>query len=87
LNHINRIDDADDGGVNRHIFAAFGHACRTALDDQYEFAKARPYSVHGDEMAFLVLSLFIDQASDKQFAPLQAFIFSRRDDGSNYSGK
>jgi hypothetical protein len=85
LGHVNRINDADDSGVNRSVFAAFCHASRTALHDQDRFTKTRADGVNGDDVAFLILSIFVNQSRNQELAPVKAFVFSRRNDGSNYS--
>jgi len=57
------------------------------LNDQHEFINARADRVNHDHMAFLILTVHIDQPRNKEFAPKQAIIFARSDYGSNYSCK
>src|SRR5690554_4108744 len=76
--HLDRIDDADDRGVYRCVFAAVRHARRAALDDQHDFAESRADRIDGDDMAFLVLPIDADGAGDEQFLAVQALILARR---------
>jgi hypothetical protein len=85
LTYVNCINDADDGCINRRVFAAFCHARRTALNDQDRFPKARADGVNGDDVAFLVMPIFVNESRNQEFATVQAFVFSRGNDGSNYS--
>ena len=85
LAHINRVDDADDRGIHRTIFTALRHTGGTALHDQDNFTNASADRVDGDDMAFLILSLFVNQTRHQKLAPEQALIFTRRDYGANDS--
>src|SRR6266550_1597251 len=40
LVHLHRIDDADDGRIDRTIFHPRGHACGAAADNEYGLADA-----------------------------------------------
>jgi hypothetical protein len=84
---INGVHNADDGGIHRAVFTALRQAGGTALHDQNDFANAGADRINGNHMPFLVLALFVHKPRDEQFAPVQAFILSRGNNGSNDSCK
>ena len=47
--HLDRVDEADDGGVDREGFHAGGLAGRAALAEQHELADAGAERVDGDD--------------------------------------
>jgi hypothetical protein len=83
--NFNCINDADDGCINRAVFAAKSHARRTALYYQDNFSDARAHRVYCNNVAFLIIAVYINKPRDQQFAPGQAVIFSRGNYGTNYS--
>jgi hypothetical protein len=84
---FNRIDYADDRGVDRTLFASESHSRGAALHDQDNFVDPGPDGVDCHEMAFLILAINIHQPRDKQLAPVKAIILARRYYRSNYSSK
>jgi hypothetical protein len=83
LVYFNRIDDADDGGINRAILAAESQPRRTALNDQHGFLNARADRINGDNVTFFIFAVDADEPRDKQLAPVQPLVFARGDDRSN----
>jgi hypothetical protein len=48
---LDRVDNADDGGVDRAVFHARGHPRRAAAYDEDGFADAGIDGVDGDQIA------------------------------------
>ena len=81
------VDDADNGGVDGAVLALERHAGRTTLHDEYDLIDAGSNGIDGDQMPFLILAFDVDHSGDQKLAPVKAIIFSRCNDGSDYSGK
>lgn len=84
---LNRINDADNSGVNWTFLAAEGHPRGAPLHDQDDFVNARAYGVNGNDVTLLILAVNADQPRDQQLASVKTIVFSGGDDGSNYSSK
>ena len=57
------------------------------MHNQDRLAEACADGVNGDDVAFLVLPVFINQSRHQKLAPVQAFVFARRDYGAYYAGE
>jgi hypothetical protein len=83
--NFNSVNDADNGCINRAVFAAKSHARGTALHYQDDLSDARAHRVYRNNMAFFVLAVHINKPRDQQLAPGQAVIFSRGNYSPDYS--
>src|SRR5262249_60568660 len=73
----------DDGGVDRAVLHAGGHARRAAADDQHRFAEARVDGVDGDEIVAVGLAAGIHRTGDEQLVADEALILPRGHDGAD----
>jgi hypothetical protein len=87
LRHFHRIDDADYRRIDRTVLASESHSSRAALYDQDDFVHARADGVDRHDVSGFILAVDADEPGDQELAPKKAVIFSRSDDGSNYSSK
>src|SRR5688572_26106407 len=83
LRDVDVVDDADDGGVDRHVLHAGGHPGGAAADDQHGFADPGVHRIDGHQIIALGLALGIDPARQQQLAADQARILPRRDNGTD----
>jgi len=84
---LHRIDNANNGGVDRTLFAAKGHSGRAALYDQDQLVNACTDSVYGNKMTLFIFTINTHKSRDKQLPTVKAIILTGGDDGSNYASK
>lgn len=88
---VDGIDDADNGGVDRAVFAFGGEARGAAGNDQHRFTKAGIDGIDGDEVAGFVAAFRIDGLHDEKFFSFEARILARgnncADDARENHGK
>src|SRR5436190_1454650 len=78
---LNRVDDADDRGVDGAVLHSRGHASGTAAHDEYGFAESRIDRIHRDQVITLGLPVGIDRTRNEQLVGDEPLILARRDDG------
>src|SRR6266481_3863297 len=66
------IDDADDGRIDRRIFAALRHAGRAAGDGEHGLAEPGADGIHRNHVAGLVLAIGADRFQDQQRLAFEA---------------
>jgi hypothetical protein len=81
------INYAYDRRINRTVLAAESHARRASLNNQHDFVNARADRINDNDMAFVILSVHIDEPRNQELAPEQALIFARGNNGSDYACK
>src|SRR4029077_17605791 len=84
---LDRVNDADDGGVPRAAPAFGGHARGAAGNDQHGFAESRVHGVHGDQVAGFVAAFGINGLYDEEFLSFQARVFAGCNDGADDTGE
>src|SRR6267378_3255260 len=75
--HLDGVDDADDGGIDRAVLEAGGHAGRGSADDEHLVAEAGVDGVHGDHVARLVLAAGVDRAHEQELRAQEALVLPR----------
>ena len=63
--HLDGIDDADDGGIDRAVLALERHARRTTLHDEHHLIDAGSHCIDGDQVTLLILTLDVDHPGDQ----------------------
>src|SRR5688572_13986473 len=66
LVYVDRVDDADDRGIDRAVFHAGRHPGRAAADDEDRFADSGIDRVHGHQIRAFGLAARIDRPRDHQ---------------------
>src|SRR6185436_15639512 len=59
---LDRIDDADDRGVDRTIFHARCHACRAAAHDEHRLTDASIHRINGDQIVAFGFAVRVHRA-------------------------
>ena len=80
---VDRIDDADDRGVDGTVFQAGCHAGGAAADDQDGFADAGVDRVDRDELRAFRLAARIHGTGNEQLVTDEPRVFSRRHNRSD----
>src|SRR5262249_741017 len=79
--HLDGVDDANDGRVDRTILQARSHARRAPAHDQDGLAETRIDRVDRNQIASLGLPVRIDRPRDEQLVADEPLVLARRDDG------
>ena len=87
VGHFHGVDDADDGGVDRAVLHAGGHAGGAAADDQHRLADAGIDGVDGDEVVAFGLAVGVHRPRDQQLVADQPRVLPRGDDGPDDAGE
>src|SRR5262245_26047999 len=82
---VDRVDDADDRGIDGTILHAGRHPRGTAADDEHRLADAGIDGVNGDEISTLEAAGIarVDGAGHQQLVADETRILARRDDSSH----
>src|SRR5690349_10255 len=64
--HFDRIDDSDDGGVDRAILHPRRHSCGAAADDENGFADAGVDRINRHDVIAFGLAARVDRARDEK---------------------
>src|SRR3954447_22070149 len=75
--HLDGVDDADDGGVDRAVFQSGGHTCGAPAHDQHGFADPGIHRVDGHEVIALRLAVRVHAACHEQLRALEARVLPR----------
>ena len=78
--HLDGVDDADDGRVDRAILHTGRHPRRAAADDEDSLAEARIDGIDGNEVVAVRLAGWVDWTRDEQFVADETLVFARSDD-------
>src|SRR5215510_6343732 len=78
IRHFNRVNNADNRGVNRPVFQTVGHARAAARHDQHLFTIARADGVNRHQITALVLAGERDGADEQELLAFEARVFARR---------
>src|SRR5262249_21329602 len=78
---VYRVDNADDGCIDRAVLQAGGHAGGAAADNQHGLADPRIHRVHGNEVVGVRFSVGIRGPHDHQFRAEESRILARGDNG------
>src|ERR1700730_69487 len=77
------IDNTDNRGIHRPVFALGGHARAAAGHDQYGLANSRINHVHGDQVAGFVGAFGGNRFDDQEFLAFETRVFTRRNHGAD----
>ena len=80
---LDRVDDADDGGVDWAVLAFGGHAGGAAGDDEDRFAEAGVDCIDGNQVAGFVAAFGIDGLYDEELFSFEARVFASGNDGAD----
>src|SRR6185295_4007136 len=77
LDHVNRINHANNSRVDRNIFHPLGQARARSGNHQHTLVKSGAHCVNCNHVAGGVAAVYIDRSHDQQLLSGQSFVFLR----------